>query len=1062
MSNTYNFLKIDVSKFSAIAESDDITHGGAFKNIEDIGRALHRNIRNGGLLEIEWSDRKDMKNGKEERKKDVKDGKEERKKDMKNGKEEKDVKQQTNKQATESTAQANAKQIYADESRRIYGMNEIMVGDPQSFTSILRKNTHDRMLMLLFIATIISLTVGIYNTLYENERYSYIEGLSILLAVVIIVVVSSVTEYTQERLFKSLENKKSDLMVKYVENDVFMTKKISEILVGDMLYVEPGDILPADAVLVSCDTVFVDESMLTGESHAVEKNLHAPVLRAGSCMLEGAARCLVIAVGYNSTKGRLLRSMVRPVRKTALEKKSENLANKLATRALIVCMLFFCLHIVKIYVFEGPYTVTYFVKKAIETIALAVMIIPEGLPMATTMALSFGTKRMLKDNNLVRDISACEKMNNVRYLCTDKTGTLTYNRLKLRNAYVKRKSLVDSALVKSIFDVKDADNYQYIVKNVVFNSSAFMNQDGVYVGSRLESTLLTLLEKIGVDVLSMRKKGRVLRRLCFSSERKYMATIIEDECDEHGAVTGNRTGGDECDVVSHENRNTNCAGDRDVCSSADPSNSTVTHPGTAVHPDAHNNVIAYRRVISTNRNNERRNERKYVVLLKGATEQIVKHCQYEVINGTKTQIDRSKIAKYLKKQEKLCKRTIAMAYTHVPGYDSTFLEIEQLPDLVFLGCFSFEDPLRESIDSKIDLMKDAGLNIVMLTGDSLECALYIAEEIGILDGKHEAITGKCFKGMCDGELMNRIENIRVIARATPADKQRFVEILQKKGESVAVTGDGANDGPALKLADVGFSMGMTCTDIAKEASSIIILDESFEAIIRAIAWGRCINDSIRKFLQLQLTVTVCTVVLMVVSSLFTFENGALFTPLQLLWINLYMDAFSAISLSTDKPTLMHLKRKPEHPDNPLITSHMKNFVFFSTFYILMVTLFMYYANFTYSLIFNAFFLMVVATQINARSLSSRISPFLNITHNHYFIGVNVAVLVCQLFVMQKFNLVFHTEALTINEWVIAVVLAALLLMYMAVIRRLENYWEEQRIARWNSSLAHSRTSAAQG
>ncbi|ELQ74283.1 P-type ATPase (P-ATPase) Superfamily [Trachipleistophora hominis] len=930
MSNTYNFLKIDAETFCTIAESGDITCDDKFKNIEDVGIALHRDLHTGALLEIgEIAQLND----------------------------------------NERADHARKKQIYAQESKRMYGVNEIVVDDPRSITCILRKNMRDRILILLFIASAVSLIVGIYNTLYENEPYSYIEGLSILLAVVIIVAVSTATEYTQEQLFKSLESKKADLSVKYVEDGVFNTKKISEILVGDMLYVEPGDILPADAVLVSNDTLFVDESMLTGESNTMEKNMHMPVLRAGSYVQEGAARCLVIAVGYNSTKGKLLRSMVRPARKTALEKKSEQLANQLATRALIVCFLFFCLHIVKIYVLEGPYTLTYVVRKVIETIALAVMIIPEGLPMATTMALSFGTKRMLKDNNLVRDIAACERMNNVRYLCTDKTGTLTYNRLRLRNAYVKRKSLANASLVKSIFDVNDADNYRYIVHNIVFNSSAFKNREGVYVGSRLESTLLALLVKTGVDVSVMRKKSHVLRRLCFSSERKYMATIIEDVGVEMGdrpsqrcadGASSNDNEYNECSARSSTDQSTICT---DTHSNADPGTGPNTvspvdsnkNRGTDLNTD-HNTVPTVdlsahigMQISTANDTNEthkkEQKKRQYVALLKGATEQIVKYCQYEIIDGNKVEIDRLKITKYLKKQDKLCKRTIAMAYAHVLGYESTFVQIDQLPGLVFLGCFSFEDPLREGIDQKIEVMKDAGLNIVMLTGDGLESASYIAEEIGILDGKYEAITGKCFKSMSDDELMNRIENIRVIARATPIDKQRFVDILQRKGETVAVTGDGANDGPALKLADVGFSMGMSSTDIAKEASSVVVLDENFESIIRAIAWGRCINDSIRKFLQLQLTVTVCTVVLMAVSSLFTFEQRGLFTPLQLLWINLYMDAFSAISLSTDKPTAVHLSRKPEHPDNPLITRYMKHFVFFSTLYILMVTLFMYYTSF---------------------------------------------------------------------------------------------------------------------
>lgn len=968
MSVKSGFLKVNPQVFSNIIEKNDITHNNVFKNLGEIGTALLKDLSTGEIL-----------------KKDNRD--------------------------------EISKQTYENESIRVYGKNIMITEESRTLLYFLHKNMCDKMLLLLLVPSLISLLVGIYNTVYRGERYGYIEGLSILLAISIIVITSSLTEYTQELLFKSLETKKSDVLVKYIEDGIFKTKKASEVVVGDVLYIEPGDILPADALLVSNGNIFMDESMLTGESYSVEKTEKQPILFSSSCVLEGIGRCLVIGVGLNSTKGKLLHNMVRPKKETPLEKKSQQLAQQLTKKAIIISIMFFMLQLIKLYILGRPYEFTNIMNKAIEVIALAVMIIPEGLPMSTTMALSFGTKRMLQDNNLVRDISACEKMNNVRFLCTDKTGTLTHNKLKLNKTYVRRKTVINSLYVKNLFDVQGSINNDLIIKNIVFNSSAFKNQENIYIGSRLESALLSILEKTCIDILSMRKQTKVVKRQCFSSERKYMASIIEIRKN-HDGVT------DKFIEQLSKNKKYN-----------DNHEEQQMHENMANHKEINND-----------------NTPMFVVLLKGATEKITKHSKYEFVNDEKIEIDCGKIHKYLNKQEKLSQRTISMACALVPSPENKYLQIEMLDDLVFLGCFSFDDPLREGIEQKIGLIKNAGLNIVMLTGDGLDTARFIAEEVGILDGKSDVILGKKFRQMPEDELSDKIDDIRVVARATPLDKKRFIEVLQKKGEVVAVTGDGTNDGPALKLADVSFAMGLASTDVAKDASSIIILDGDFDSIIKSIAWGRCINDSIRKFLQLQLTVTICTVVLMVISSLFTLGDTTLFSPVQLLWINLYMDAFSAISLSSDRPTMAYLRRQPENPNNSLLTRDMKMFIFFSSTYILVVVSFFYFMNFASSFIFNVFFLLIMATQINARSLSSETDAFDNIMQNNYFIIVNTVVIVLQMLIMQKFNLIFHTEAQTVNEWLIAFGLAIFLLVYLNTIKYIKKCWIKKHIMQWNIHL----------
>lgn len=937
----------------------------------------------------------------------------------------------------------NLKKTYEKESKEIFGSNVHDENNKKTFFSIILENTKDRSLFFLFIGAIISLTIGSFKYFTQHEEFVFLEGFSILTAIGLIVTISSTMEYSQERIFQKIEEKKTSVEVKIIENGIFKTKNNSDIIVGDLIFFEPGDILSADLLMVTNTTVYVDESFLTGESIEIIKSAENPILFSGSCIKQGSGKGIVLAVGKNSTKGKILANMEKKHEPTPLQIKTNDLADSLINRSFYVALFIFLIRTVKCFL-SNNVKLQCFTENIVDSIALAVTIIPEGLFMSTTMALSFGSKRLLKENNLVRDLSACEKMNNVEYLCTDKTGTLTYNQLKLRSYYTRRRKFFQIECKDFIHH--DEQHFMInTIKNIILNSTSFKNQNGIYTGSRIEGALLQIIEQMGIDIEKIRKETKIYYQQCFTSEKMYMTTIVEnrsyEECGSIFEVSNESkksSSGTKQESESQVDEKSNLKSTQD---SDHQEAEKSTHKKSEELANSVENSANEKVEDSKNKTREfqqdSRLSKKYIVLYKGIPEKIIQKCEFEISDDELILINRKKIEKFSESESKISQIRLATAFSMVDSPEKEFLDINNAKNLVFSGCFSFEDPLRKDVDEKIMAIKNAGIKVVMLTGDGVETSKHIAEICRIYDKDDEILTGKKFRKMTEEEINDKIEKVRIIARATPNDKKKFVELLQKRNKIVAVTGDGANDGPALKLADVGFSMGLQSSDIAKEASSIVLLKDDFESIMSAISWGRCVNDSIRKFLQLQFTATCSTILLVVFVIFSSQENDSFFKPIQLLWINLYMDAFSSISLTSDRPIDSHLTRKPEKVDAPIFTEYMRRFVTLMTIYITTIIMFLYFYKFSLTFKFTTFYFCLISTQICSRSLSNRISPLDNLIDNKYLLVVNISVIITHILIVEKFNVLFFTEPLHVSEWLSCFFLAFSLFPYFHALRKIK-------------------------
>lgn len=867
--------------------------------------------------------------------------------------------------------------LYRRYAEDVYGKNEIIEGKKKSFMSIFIGNMNDKTLILLFFAALLSLAIGIYKIIEDHDTYAWMEGGSIMLAVVIILLLSSINEYSQENLFTKLDKKSKNFRVKIFKNNVMDTLKSNELIVGDIIYLEPGDLVPADCGIITEDYVITDESMISGESENINKSLNTdPILISGTYVIEGSAKAIVLRVGTESTKGKIIQDMNLKEKKTPLEIKVEELANYLAKKAFLVAMILLVSHLLKLTYYGNGYKIRKILELIIESISIVVMAVPEGLPMAITLALSFATKRMLKDNNLVRDISACETMNNVNYICTDKTGTLTHNIMTVRQVFVNDEicQLNDPNGADLFAHIKGNVIYDLTMKNMIINSSSFENSEGIYIGSKSESAILKIMKDHKIDYNFIRREFEVIRRQPFSSTHKYMSSMIK-----------------------YKN--------------------------------------------------------KYFVFFKGAPEKIAELCTSELKQENKTFFNGTGLHKFIKNSDKKCYRTIAYSYAVINHFDPEAINLGKY-ECTFLCAIAMEDPLRPNVQEEIKKCTLAGINVIMLTGDKMAMAENVATKIGILTPQFISTTGNQIRHMSDFALEEIIHKIRLVARASPHDKKRFVEILQKSNNTVAVTGDGTNDGPALKTANVGFGMGLSGTDIAKEASSIIIMDDNFSSIVKSIMWGRCINRSVRKFIQFQLTTTITTIVIAIISSLSSRSGYSAFSPLKLLWINIIMDTFAALALSTDKPNHDLLRRKPEPKNVPIITSRMKWFIFSASFFQFFIISLLYYFKYSHTYIFNTFIFMQIFNEVNARSLDPFESPFTGLIYNKPFIITNLLVIILQFFIINNLQIIFKTKRLTLEEWFFSILTAWTIIVFFIMLRIIGRMKAERNMLNCKTAFKH--------
>lgn len=848
-------------------------------------------------------------------------------------------------------------------SRRQHGRNLLTPPKRPSIWRLYAEKYKDPIIRILLIAALLSLGIGIY----ENE---YVETIGILVAVFLATTIGFYFEYDAQKKFDILNALGQEELVTVIRNSQAMQVPRSELVVGDVVILEQGVEIPADGLLLEAINLQVNESSLTGEPvcHKTTDEAHFDreatypsnrVLRS-SMVVDGHGCMKVDAVGDETEIGHVARHATTFTDiETPLNQQLNRLSKLINKVAFTISLLVFVsgtTHGLYVYFQElmpgqpidWASIAATILKWFMVTVTLIVMAVPEGLPMAVTLSLALNMRRMLRTNNLVRKLHACETMGAVTVICTDKTGTLTQNRME-------------------VADIRSDHHFEELLaENMAVNSTALLEEgsDGQGIGNPTECALLLYLRKNGKNYSEYRQKARLLDQLTFSTERKYMATLVTSS-------------------------------------------------------------VGQRRML-------------YV---KGAPEVILGLCQI-------TTDQQHQIEAILKEYQAEAMRTLAFAHREIADNEGTdCLALAQQGRLTLEGICAIMDPVRPEVPSAVKSCHDAGIHVKMVTGDNAGTAIEIAKRIGLWtdsDGEEQVITGAAFADLSDEEALHRIASIKVMSRARPMDKQRFVKLLQEKGAVVAVTGDGTNDVPALNRAQVGLSMG-SGTSIAKEASDITLIDDSFRSIATAVMWGRSLYKNIQRFLAFQLTISLTALAISMVGSFL--DTDIPLTITQILWINLIVDTFASLALSTIPPNADVMKEQPRKSSDFILSSFVKKSVGITAgifFAVLLGILFYFnrWGNNTISLhdltVFFTFFVMLQFWNLmNARVLGSYQSAFSQLFNCKGLLFVMSMILVGQILIVEFGGKVFRTEPLDITTWGMIVACSSLVLWIGEIVRYIQ-------------------------
>lgn len=731
------------------------------------------------------------------------------------------------------------------ESRHKYGSNILT---PPAKTPLWRRflaKFRDPLIIILLIAGVLSVCISCYEYWGLGEGGAvFFEPVGIFMAIILATGLAFVFELKADREFELLNKVNDDEPVQVVRGGYALAIPRKDVVVGDIVLLNTGEEIPADGELLEATMLSVDESTLTGEPLCAkttdpqhfdpEATFPSDHVMRGTKVMEGHGVMRVFAVGDNTENGKVYTAaQIDSSVRTPLDEQLERLGHLISIFSYIVAAGVVAGRLTMYFLhedFQWVEFVTYLLQSLMIAVTLVVVSVPEGLPMAVTLSLAYSMRRMLRTNNLVRKLHACETMGATTVICTDKTGTLTQNRMQ-------------------VYETKfygNPDN-KVIEEGIAVNSTARLDLAGdtpSVLGNPTEGALLLWLYKRGVDYQAIKDRVTVIEELPFSTERKYMATVVQ---------------------------------------SADGSR---------------------------------------VLYVKGAPEIVFGLCK-DTSAVSKAELD----AQLLEYQD-MAMRTLGFAYQRLADGDLTISDGRVVAGrLTFLGIAAISDPVRTDVPEAMEEVLDAGIKVKIVTGDTPGTAKEIGRQIGLWhdesDTDKNIVTGFEIGNMSDVELRDRVADFKIIARARPMDKKRLVEALQKTGEVVAVTGDGTNDAPALKAAQVGLSMG-DGTSVAKEASDITIIDNSFASIGRAVMWGRSLYRNIQRFILFQLTVNVVAC-LIVLSGAFLGMQSPL-TVTQMLWVNLIMDTFAAMALASLPPTKSVMKEQPRSRSAFIINRPMWEFI----------------------------------------------------------------------------------------------------------------------------------------
>lgn len=933
-------------------------------------------------------------------------------------------------------------------SRKQYGSNILTPPKRDPWWKLYFEKFEDPVIRILIIAAIITIIVGAVDG-------HYAEGIGIVVAIFLATTLSFVNEYRAKQEFDVLNRVNDELPINVIRDGIYTTVPRKDLVVGDVVLVEVGDEVPADGQVVEAVSLQANESILTGESLPVNKVVGKPnaapsnnghgsafpadALFRGTSIVDGRGTMIVTAVGDSTKIGEIAREASEETGEvTPLNAQLERLSKLIGVVGFAVAGLTYAalvLHAVAIgeivmngsqWLFTGLMTVgvlvalsrvwlstvydamelmgrnvtppawiegnslsswikpaalgaaiiaagvllgivagvfpsdpalwlpgdvgAAFLRYFLIAVTIIVVAVPEGLPMSVTLSLAYSMRKMTATNNLVRHMHACETIGAATVICSDKTGTLTLNQMRVFDAEIPA---LDGLPLDSKLDTQAE---QLLVESIAVNTTANLSrlpgEPVKAIGDSTEGALLLWLEGKGVDYITHRKNFDVRHQLTFSSERKYMGTLGQS-------------------AFTDEN----------------------------------------------------------ILYVKGAPEIVLAQSTHILTaNGlVPTETRKAEIEESLLSYQRRGMRTLGFAYKVVADIED--VEIESLAhDMIWLGFVAIADPIRPEVPAAIQACRDAGIKVKIVTGDTPATSQEIGRQIGLWDGDDDIEHGahmlaQDFGQLDDEAAEQNAQNLKVLSRARPLDKMRLVRLLQDHGEVVAVTGDGTNDAPALNYANVGLAMG-TGTDIAKEASDIVLLDDSFRSIVNAVMWGRSLYENIQRFILFQLTINVAALGIALLGPFIGVEFPL--TVIQMLWVNLIMDTFASLALATEPPRWEVMNRPPRKPTDFIITPAMGRTILGMglSFIVLMVALLLGFqsdgaiTDYELSAFYTIFVLLQVWNLFNARSLGSNRSAFAGILENKAFLAIAVLILLGQVLIIQFGGDIFRTVPLTLEDWLV--------------------------------------------
>ena len=953
----------------------------------------------------------------------------------------------------------------------LYGANVFAEAELASFLDMCKDILSDPMLIVLLVAGVVSIALGLADSL----DHGWYEGASIIFAVFLVTVVGASNEWKQQKQLSTLDRSEEADLTTVIRAGKSTQIHPSAVLVGDIVLLSAGCFIPADGVIVADDSIKVNESKMTGESKDISKDFYSPFLYGGTEVREGQATMLVTAVGMHSAYGRIMSSLASEPEQTPLQVKLEKVAAFVGYMgALVAAVLFIVLfgrwlHDEAIGHSVGSAQLSDLLSIIVVSVTIIVVAVPEGLPLAVTISLAYSMKKMYRDRIVVHKLAACETMGNATTICSDKTGTLTQNVMTVSQVYLGGRRWT-SAPAKS--DISPAMR-KLLIEAVAINSKAWVSDDekdkstpperwAWKDGNQTEISLMSWLSRYDIDINLERVKYPIEKSCPFDSIKKQSSVIIALEFIQ---ATNAAVGIGSQPVTGHNAQLTLTAP-----SGSNPSSPVHNKVASAIReiglPPLQLQSAMEREMIAAaveERLHTQREEAKhgmtgagYRRYLKGAAEVIVDNCS--------SMVDESGAVKQLSTDEKRALselidamtrqglRTIGFSYNNLNTTqrddDNNLVEPADTPQHTFIGVVGIKDPLRPEAYTAVRACQRAGVVVRMVTGDHIETAKFIARECGILTGaSHVAMLGEEFRAMVaqgqDARLREIIPHLRVLARSKPEDKEALVSWLKRQGEIVAVTGDGTNDAPALKAANVGIAMFQAGTAVAKAAAQIWILDDNFTSIVKSIMWGRAVYDNIRKFVQFQITVNIVALSLAVIGALSGY--GEPLTAVQLLWVNLIMDTFAALALGTEAPTMNLLDRRPFKPDAFIISPVMwRNIGFQSVYQVLVLLLLLYSDDYLsmswsqtehYTVIFNSFVFMQLFNEVNSRKVNREWNVLQAMFDNWMFPAIVLGTVFVQFLMVQFLGSFASTTPLNGAEWALCIGLGAGCLP-MGIIQRL--------------------------